>query len=45
MKTQTRILYALAAAALLAGWLGLRSGNAALEARLSPHAPQQETHR
>jgi hypothetical protein len=34
MSTQIRILLALAAVALLAGWLGLRRGNAALEARL-----------
>ncbi len=34
MKTQVRILFALAVAALLAGWLGLRRGNAALEGRL-----------
>jgi hypothetical protein len=33
MKTQLRILLALASLALLAGWLGLRRGNAALEAR------------
>lgn len=35
MKTQIRILLAVAAAALLAGWLGLRRGNAALEATLA----------
>jgi hypothetical protein len=43
MSTQIRILLALAAAALLAGWLGLRRGNAALEARLAGGA--METHR
>jgi hypothetical protein len=35
MSTQLRILLALAAVALLAGWLGLRRGNAALQARLA----------
>lgn len=35
MPTQTRILLALAAAALLAGWIALRRGNTALEARLA----------
>jgi hypothetical protein len=35
MKTQVRILLALAALALAAGWLGLRRGNAALAARLA----------
>jgi len=35
VKAQVRILFVLAAAALLAGWLGLRGGNAALEARLA----------
>lgn len=35
MRTQVRILLALAVVALAAGWLGLRSGNAALEARLA----------
>jgi hypothetical protein len=44
VKTQVRILFALAAVALLVGWLGLRRGNAALEARLSGgEAPRQET--
>jgi hypothetical protein len=38
MTTQIRILLALAAVALLAGWLGLRRGNAALEARLGGSA-------
>ncbi len=33
MKTQVRILLAAAALALLAGAVGLRRGNAALEAR------------
>ncbi len=43
MKAQVRILLALAAAALLAGWWGLRRGNAALEARLAaPSAQAQE---
>lgn len=42
MKTQVRILLALAAAALLAGWIGLREGNADLEARLAAtDAPRQ----
>jgi len=35
VKTQVRILLAGAAVALLAGWLGLRGGNAALEARMT----------
>jgi hypothetical protein len=35
MKPQVRILLLLAVAALLAGWLGLRSANASLEARLA----------
>ncbi len=34
MKTQVRILLAAALLALLAGWVGLRRGNAALAARL-----------
>jgi hypothetical protein len=43
VKTQVRILFALAAVALLAGWLGLRRGNAALEARLyGGEPPRQE---
>jgi hypothetical protein len=35
MKTQVRILLALAALALAAGWLGLRRGNATLAGRLA----------
>jgi len=35
MKTQVRILLAVAVIALAAGWLGLRSGNAALEQQLA----------
>lgn len=35
MKRHVRILFALAAVALFAGWLGLRRGNAVLETRLS----------
>ncbi len=35
MKTQVRILLLVAIVALAAGWLGLRRGNAALEARLA----------
>ena len=35
MKTQVRILILLAIIALGAGWVGLRRGNAALEARLA----------
>jgi hypothetical protein len=35
MRTQVRILFVLAVVALAAGWLGLRSGNAAIEARLA----------
>ena len=34
MKVHVRILLAVAAVALVAGWLGLRRGNAALQARL-----------
>ena len=44
MKTQVRILLAGAAAALLAGWLGLRGGNAALESRLT-RPPSSEVSR
>lgn len=40
MKTQVRILLAAALVALLAGWAGLRSGNAALEARASTPAAE-----
>jgi hypothetical protein len=35
MKTQVRILLAAALVALLAGWVGLRRGNAALSARIA----------
>jgi hypothetical protein len=35
MKPQVRILFLVALVALAAGWLGLRRGNAALEARLA----------
>jgi hypothetical protein len=35
MKTQVRILFAVAILALAAGWLGLRRGNAVLEQRLA----------
>lgn len=35
MKTQVRILFIVAILAIVAGWLGLRRGNAALEARLA----------
>lgn len=35
MKAQVRVLFVLAIVALAAGWLGLRRGNAALEARLA----------
>jgi hypothetical protein len=38
MKTQVRILLIAAALALSAGWVGLRRGNAALEARLAGDA-------
>lgn len=41
MTTQVRFLFALAAVALLAGWLGLRRGNAALEAQLRGAAAQE----
>jgi hypothetical protein len=41
MKTQVRILLLVAIVALAAGWLGLRRGNAALEARLA--APGEKT--
>jgi hypothetical protein len=43
MKTQVRVLVLLAIVALAAGWLALRTGNAALEARLaSAGAPGPE---
>jgi hypothetical protein len=46
MKTQLRVLFVVAALALLAGWLGLRRGNAALEARVAgPPAAAQEAAR
>ena len=35
MKSHVRILLAAAALALVAGWLGLRSGNAELAARVA----------
>ncbi len=35
MTRQTRLLLLAAVVALAAGWLGLRGGNAALEARLA----------
>lgn len=38
VKRQVRILFLLAAVALAAGWIGLRRGNAALEARLGAAA-------
>lgn len=38
MKTQVRMLFLVAILALLAGWMGLRRGNAALEARLAAGA-------
>ena len=41
MKIQLRILLAAALLALLAGWAGLRGGNAALSARLA-RAPAAE---
>ncbi len=44
MKTHVRILFAVAAVLLVAGWLGLRRGNAALEARLAA-VPSVETSR
>lgn len=41
MKRQLRLLLALAAVALAAGWMGLHRGNAALETRLAA-APAAE---
>jgi hypothetical protein len=38
VKTQVRILLAAAALVLAVGWLGMRSGNAALEKRLAAAA-------
>ena len=38
-RTQIRILFTVAAVALLAGWLGLRRGSAALEAKLAAASP------
>ena len=35
MKTQVRILILMTIVALAAGWVGLRRGNAVLEARLA----------
>jgi hypothetical protein len=35
VKTQVRVLLALALLALAAGWMGLHRGNASLEARLA----------
>ena len=45
MKTQVRILLAVALVALLAGWLGLRRGNAALAARLAARRRRTEAAR
>ncbi len=42
MKIEVRILFLLAAAALVAGWLGLRHTNAAMEARVAMHATSAE---
>jgi ABC-type uncharacterized transport system permease subunit len=39
MKTQVRVLFVFAAVALVAGWMGLRHGNAALEVRLAGDRP------
>ena len=41
MNTQVRILILLAIVALAAGWVGLRRGNAALEARLAAVAGKE----
>ncbi len=44
MKTQVRVLFLVAIAAMLAGWLGMRRGNDALEARLAAAgAPAERT--
>lgn len=40
MKTQVRILLAAALLALLAGWAGLRDGNAALAAQAAAPAAE-----
>ncbi|HZY05462.1 MAG TPA: hypothetical protein VFF02_18385 [Anaeromyxobacteraceae bacterium] len=45
MKTQVRILFILAILALTAGWLSLRRGNAALQARLAALPPGAEVTR
>lgn len=42
MKSQVRILFAVAAVALAAGWFGLRRGNAALEAKIEVGADRGE---
>jgi hypothetical protein len=42
VKSQIRILFAVAAVALAAGWLGLRRGNAALEAKTELGAGRTE---
>ncbi len=39
MKTEVRILFALAAVALAAGWLGLHRGNEVLQARIYGRGP------
>jgi hypothetical protein len=39
MKNHVRLLFAVAAVALVAGWMGLRRGNAALELRLASERP------
>lgn len=45
MKIHVRILLAAAALALAAGWLGLRQGNAALQARLAASTSAAEASR
>lgn len=45
MKTHVRILLAAAAVILASGWLGLRRGNAALEARAAAVAAAPEAAR